>query len=223
MSIETLLTIGLALAILVVAAVLRFLILGVTRSGFRVSGREIPWALRPARYRESTGGTGVRAPIGPRVATGARGAVGSATFLVSAFVEGLAIAVLGTVRALTAIAAVGVPRLRGAGRTVGGSMTAAGAAAGPRAGAALSGLRRASASALARLRPALVIAIATLQHLGRVTARRTRARLEQLREERSTRPGEPTAAGDGPRVIELDREFDPLTDDFPEDRIRSSI
>lgn len=227
MSIETLLTLGVAAAILVVAALLRVVILGVVRIGLRLSGRRIWWLERSRRWDAAEDTDRPKRPerarLWPRIVRGARSAASAVAFLVSGTIEGLGIMVVGLARGADALGVALAPRLRGGFRTSAGSAAAATAWLGPRLREA--GRRTASVtgSALARVKPAIVLAIATLQHLVLALAGRTRAWIQQHEVERSARPGEPTSAGDGPRVIDLDHDFDPLTDDFPEDRIGSSV
>lgn len=224
MSIETLLTLGLATAILVVAAILRFVVLGVARLGLRLSGRDVPWLQKP--HREQAPEEAPRRshnPIRPRLGRAGHKLAGEAAFLASAFAEGLTIAAVGTAREARSLVGTLTGAARSGGGTTGAAVTASAAAVAPKASDALATARHSTASALRRIKPAFVIAVATVQHLGALAISRVRGWVEQQQEERSLRPGEPTASGDGPRVIDLDREFDPLTDDFPEDRVGSSV
>lgn len=223
MSIETLLTLGLATAILVLAALLRLLVLGAARLGLRLSGRRAWWLEKPRRERAERAERPQRAALWPRLARGARSATAALGFLVSGVVEGLGIAVVGLARGADRTGAALAPRLRGASRSSASAADAAAAWLGPRLGSAAATSRRALASGVARVKPAVVLAIATVQHVAQLVVDRTRAWVNEREAERSARPGEATSSGDGPRVIDLDRDFDPLTDDFPEDRIGSSV
>lgn len=220
MSIETLLTLGVAAAILLLAAVLRFVILGSIRLALRITGTEVPWLQKPPR----TGSGGPkRAPLAPRLARGGRSAAAGLAYTGSAFVDGLRITAAAVVHAASAVAAWASPRLRGASRSSRAAVAAAGRDLRPRVRQAARRSATSLTSLPARLKPAFVVTVATVQHLARLVAQRTRTWVQEHEAERKARPGEPTSAGEGPRVIDLQRDFDPLTDDFPEDRIGSPL
>lgn len=227
MSIETLLTLVVAAAILVLAAVLRFVVLGSIRMALRISGVQVEWLQKPA---PGTSDKRERARVAPSVARGLRSAAAAVGYIGRAFVEGLRIGAAGIARGAAGIARGAVafaawlsPWMRDASR----SSTRTVASAGRRVGPVVRQASRRSVLAVRsvrdRLKPSFVVAVATVQHLARLILERARSWIQEHEAERSARPGEPTSAGGGPRVIDLDRDFDPLTDEFPEDRIGSSV
>ena len=207
MSIETLLTLALAAGILVSAVVLRFVILGIARLLAHLSGREMALRKTPRKRRQRPS----REPIWPHIAGGARSLGAASAFVAGAVVKGVRIAATGLVTITVVVVASTVQGVRGMATSLG-----------PRIGAGGQTSWRGMASAWAWLKPRLVVAVATAQHLGRASAQRTRDWVSQQQEERSARPGEPTSGGHGPRVIELNDDWDPLTDEFPEERLTPS-
>ncbi len=223
MGIETLVTLGVAIAILVLAALLRFVVLGIVRLGLRLSGRH-PWRLQRAPRERAPGEhRRERPPLWPRVVRGARAVAAASQFLVQGVVEGLGIAVVGLARGAGRLGAGLATAIQRASQTSAHAAVSITAWVGPGLRLAARRSRRLLGGALSRVKPAIVLSLATVQHFSSVLAARARAWLEEHQAERSARPGEPASPGGGPRVIDLDRDFDPLTDDFPEDRIGSSV
>lgn len=224
MSIETLLTLAVAAGILAVAAVLRFVILGSIRVALRVTGTQVWWLQKPSRWETDAGATprAGRAPLRPRVAALGRATARESVFFVTAFAEGIRLAAVGIATWALAVAAWSTPRLEGAGRGAGTALATTAERTRPGLRRASEALSRSARSAASKVKPAFVVAVATVQHLVRLVAARAAAWVDGRHAERSARPGEPTPGGDGPRVIDLDRDFDPLTDDFPEDRVGST-
>ena len=226
-SIETLLTLGIAAAILLAAAVIRLVVLGLLEIGFKLAGRDTAWlhpfrnarvpGERPRRQRaplrpKLEGGLGVarrelhrglgftRTEVVPRIKTGGA-ATAAVVLLVIATLAGWAVVL---------------------GREVGRGGRGASAWLGPRLSSGLAQARRGAHAAAAWIRPRAVVALATLQHLARVVYERSSEWLDTRREERSTRVGGEDGPDAGPapqppRVIDLDRDWDPLTDPLPPD------
>lgn len=222
MSLETLLTLGATTGILVLAALLRFVVLGIVRLGLRLSGRQVWWLQRTPRERATGRDLRERRPLWPRVVRGARSAAAASWFLVAGVAEGLGIAAVGLARGSVRLGAAVATGVRGALDTSADAAVSTTAWLGPRLRRAGRRSRRVVGAGISRVKPAVVLTVATVQHFSTLLAARAEAWLQEHQAERSARPGEPTAAGGGPRVIDLDRDFDPLTDDFPEDRIGSS-
>lgn len=181
MSIETLLTLGLAVVILAVAFVLRLVILTLLGVALRLAGKDASW-LKPQRVERA------RPPLRPRVAsTLRRGAAGVA------FLAALAAA---------AGAAAGRGAVRGAAELERWA-DAANRRLAPHTMQLATAARRRAAAAAARLGSALVTVVATLQHVSAVLGARLRQRLQRptitAEQPRSPR-----------RVIDLERDDDPL-------------
>lgn len=183
MSIENLLTVGLAAAILVAAAILRLLVLGAVRLVFKLSGRQVP-----AREIPAAAGHAARGPRRPlaRPALNGLGSLGAGLIYV--------LATLGT-------------WMRSAGTMIARGARAAYASAAPQVEA---GTEKGLAAAGHKLRSAAVVAVASAQHLGRVIAHRVKemADARATRKAATAPVEEPSDA----RVIVLDRDWDPLTD-----------
>lgn len=220
MSIETVLTLGLALAILVAGFVLRLVVLTVLRLGMRLAGRDASW-LTPQRVprsgplpRPRQGGAFRRA--GTAIAAGAA-ALAAAT--------GPALAAIGRAVAHAAGAAAQAAARSGtalAAALRGGARTAAAAAAAleqwadatnarlaPRTAEVGLAARRSAAAGAKRLRLLLITLIATVQHFASLAATRVRQRPKprpvpspETRERRAQRRRD---------VIDLDRDEDPLS------------
>lgn len=223
MGIETQLTLALAAGIVAVAAFLQLTMRALTRLFLVVTGRERPAPAgsetpRRARPRSKT------RPLWPRIAHAAGAAAETAAFLVRAFAQGLLIAAIGIARGVT-VAATGFGRVAAvAAANAAHVAKLAATRVRPQIAAAARTSARAVASAVAWTKPRVVLVIATLQHLGHVVVERSREWIGDLQRERQARPGEASSVADGPRVIDLERDFDPLTDDFPEDeRVSSSL
>lgn len=221
MSIETLLTLGVASGILVLAVVLRFVVVSIARVLARVSGREVRPVRKARPERRQPKGEPIsprkrrqrpaRQPMWPRIANAGRSVGAAVTFLAGGFVEGLRIAATGLLTVTVVVLASAAQITRRSAASLGPRIAAGGKAS-----------WRALASAWGWLKPRLVVAVATVQHLVRASVQRAREWVDQRQEERSSRPGEPTSAGHGPQVIDLKDDWDPLTDEFPEDRLTPS-
>lgn len=186
MSIEKLLTLGVAAGLLVIAAILRLLVLGALSLLYKLSGREIPRAAsdddpRPARQRR---------PLA-RPALHGLGVVG-----------GGLVYVLATLGAWTAVAGGAIAR----------SATAAYARLSPRVTA---GTKTGLTAAAAKIKSFAIVTVATALHLGRTLAQMVNERLAQRSADRAAQRAAEDAAAEEPqggRVIRLEREWDPLTD-----------
>lgn len=214
-SIETLLTLGLAAAILLAAALIRLIVLGLLEIAFRLAGRDTAWlhpfrhappagagprGRRPVRLRLEQGLGVVRRDLAPRVKAGGA-ATAAAIVFVAATLAGWAVI---------------------AGREAGRGGRGAAAWLGPRLRGGFAQFRRAARSAGAWIRPRAVVALATIQHLVRIAVERSRAWLEARSVERNARVGAEDGPDAGPsprppRVIDLDKDWDPLTDPLPPD------
>lgn len=182
MSIETILTIAVAAAILVGAALLRMVVLGSLRLLFALSGREVFWGRgeekKPLMDHP-------RRPI-PRPAWRAARSVGAG-----------AVYVLATVGTWMRSAGTGAAdRARSAYRKLS-----------PRLRPTWSELRRGVPATGSRIASVAVVAVASIQHLSRLIG----ARLKESLYQRSVRPAQREDDLDD-RVIVLDRGWDPLTD-----------
>lgn len=208
MSIESLLTTGAATAILAVAVALRLVVLSTARLILRMSPRDArPVRERPRKQRRPA----AREPIRPRLAQSSRSVGASLSFVAGAVAKGVRVTATGL---LTITLLLVASAMRGIER--GATSLRPRLAAGGRAS------WQALVCAWGWLMPRLVIAVATLQHLTRRITERSREWLSRQQEQRGSRPGEAASAGPGPRVIELNDDWDPLTDEFPEDRLTSS-
>lgn len=190
MSIENVLTLGVAAAILAAAALLRLVILGTARLFFALSGKQVPWA-RPADEAADEGITEPRRerkghrPV-VRPVLNALGTLGAGLIYV--------LATLGT-------------WMRGVGAVLGAAAASAYAVLSPRVA---SGTQRGVAAAGRAIRSGAIVTVATAQHLAHVAAQWASRRAASAAEERARHASvdEPSEA----RVIVLDREWDPLTD-----------
>ena len=228
MSIETLLTLGVAAAILVAAAVIRLVVLGLLEIGFRLAGRDTAW-LHPFRNAPGPAEAPVRRqrrPVRPRLEHG----LGVARTEVNrglAFTRREVVPRVRTGGAATAAVIVFIAATLAGwalvlGREVGRGGRGASAWLRPRLSSTSARARRGAIAAGAWIRPRLVVALATLQHLARVVYERSSEWLDTRREERSTRVGGEDGPDAGPapqppRVIDLDKDWDPLTDPLPPD------
>lgn len=186
MSIETLLTLGVAAAILVVAFLLRLVVLTFLRLGLLLAGRDASW-LKPQRLPRS------RRSLRPRVGAALRGAgvavaagAGVARVAVGAGVQGAARAGAGFERWADATNARLAPRTT--------QLTLA--------------ARRRGASFAKRLGMLLVAAIATVQHFASLAAVGLRRRLNDQRNGGRVAKPEPRRPA---KVIDLDHDDDPVT------------
>lgn len=220
MSIETLLTLGVAAAILVVAFLLRLVVLSVLRVGLRLAGRDASW-LRPQSLPSS------RPRLRTRAAPAARRAASGAAVGAAALAAAVGPALAATVRAL---AAAHRAALRGATRA--GAKVATAARAGvqgvasaaaaletwadatnarlaPRTAELALATRRSGVAVMKRLGVFLVTALATAQHFTSLAAARLR---KQRSAQRVANPEPRTPEPRRPRkVIDLDRDEDPLS------------
>ena len=188
MSIENLLTLGVAAGILAVAFVLRLLFLGALRLFYLLSGKEVARA-ETAETAEAADGERPARPRRPltRPALNGLGALGRGVILV--------FATLGT---WMFVAGGAIGRVATSGYTSLSPRVAAGTKTGVTMGAG-------------KLKTFAVVAIATLQHLAQAIAGMVNERLAQAaarRREQQAPVEEPQEA----TVIRLDREWDPLTD-----------
>jgi hypothetical protein len=185
MSIENLLTLGVAAAILVAAAVLRLIVLGSMRLFFKLSGKPAPWARSAETAERGPSRTRPRRPLA-RPALNGLGALGAGLLYV--------FATLGT-------------SMRSAGTKVARAAATAHVSLSPRVA---SGTQRGAAAAGRTMKAGAIVTVASGQHLGRLAARR----IKEAAERRAARPAPPSAQEEAPtaRVIVLDREWDPLTD-----------
>lgn len=182
MSIENLLTLGVAAGILAVAAVLRLLFLGGLKLFYLLSGREVTQATETAEARPP----GPRRPVA-RPALNAFGALGRSMILV--------FATLGT-------------WMFAAGSAITRAATSGYASLSPRVAA---GTKTGVTVGAGKLKTFAVVAIATMQHLAQGVAEMVNTRLAEAaarRREKNAPVEEPQEA----TVIRLDREWDPLTD-----------
>ena len=186
MSIENVLTLGVAAAILAAAALLRLVVLGSARLFFALAGKPVPWARTD---EESTAETPperrAHRPV-VRPALNALGSLGTGLIYV--------LATLGT-------------WMRAAGTALAGAAASAYATLSPRvASGSQTGL-----SAVGRaLRSGAILTVASAQHLFRTVSGWVNRRVEAAAAERARHAAqeEPSEA----RIIVLDREWDPLTD-----------
>lgn len=233
MSIETLLTLGVAAAILAAAAALRLIFLVALRLVYMLTGRHITWGslVHPlsarARPRAFAADGGLSEKLSTWIRSGARAA--------ATFPERLRQPTQGARDALTELGTALIHLLA----TVGSWLSAlgeAGVSAGrllhDRArpwlstGAVASG--RALASAARRLGSFSIVAVATMQHFAGATATRLR-KSKQERAGRARGPALDSAGRDrgsrrsmADRLIVLDEAWDPLTDPL-EDEPASSV
>ena len=183
MSIENLLTLGVAVGLLVAAALLRLFVVGAARLFFRLSGR----AIRPQEpVTETPGPSRARRPIA-RPALNGLGALGRGLVY--------ALATLGTWMAAT-------------GALIGSAAAGAYASLSPRP---RSGTSTVIATAWRGLKTAMIVTVASLQHLIRAASRRVEQRAHSSSRAR-TKPVTPKEESTEAQVIVLDREWDPLTD-----------
>lgn len=221
MSIETLLTLGVAAGILGLAVVLRFAVLTAARLVARLSGQEVrPVRKTPPEQRQPKGERisprrqrqrSARERVWPRIGDAGRSVGAGAAFVARGFVEGLRVAATGLLTVTVVVLASAAQTTRRSAASLGPRIAAGGKAS-----------WRGAASAWRWLKPRVVLAVATVQHLGRASLQRVREWVSQRQEERSSRPGEPSSAGHGPQVIDLKEDWDPLTDEFPEDWLTPS-
>jgi len=186
MSIENLLTLGVAGAILAAAALLRLILLGSLRLFFKLSGKPVPWAHGAEVPEGGTSGTPrPRRPIA-RPALNGLGALGAGLVYV--------LATLGT-------------WMRSAGAAIARAVGAAHASLSPRVA---SGTQKGAAAAGRGVKSAAIVTVASGQHLGRIAAQR----IKEANERRSAHATHQPVSEEPPegRVILLDREWDPLTD-----------
>ena len=189
MSIENLLTLGVAVGLLVAGALLRLLVLGGLRLFAKLLGREIPADVPDGE-----------APTSRRPRPIARPALHGLDALGRGLVH--ALATLGTW-----LATLGT-WLAPAGTFVGRAATRAHASLSPRV---RSGSQTVLASSGRGLKTAMIVTVASVQHLVRLATAWTKQRAEERSHARATlhAPAEEPAEA---RVIRLDREWDPLTD-----------
>lgn len=185
MSIETLLTLGVAAAILVAAFLLRLVVLTFLRVGLRLAGRDASW-LKPQWVPRS------RRRLRPRLGAAVRGA-------------GAAVAAGAAV-----VGAAGGAGVRGAARAGAGLERWAhgtNARLAPRTTQLTLAARRRGTAFAKRLGMLLVTAIATVQHFASLAVVGLRRWLNDQRNgERVTKP-EPRRHA---KVIDLDHDDDPL-------------
>lgn len=229
MSIETLLTLGLAGVILLAAALMRLVVLGLLELGLRIAGRDTAWLHPFRRARTDEAIRPARPPLRPRVVHAYRSAQGAVVPRVRT----------GTAAALAAMVLV-VMTLAGWALFVGREAVQGGRGAfawlRPRMISASSQVGRSARAVLSWLRPRLVMGIATMQHLLRAARESFVARAEARTERRRERVGADAAesgpAPPEPGVIDLDKDWDPLKDPLPpelsdplspEERVKTSL
>lgn len=182
MSIESILTIVVAAAILVGAALLRLIVLGGLRLLFALSGREVFWTPSAVKKRAS----GHRGPPIRRPARRAARSLGAGLMYV--------------------FATLGI-WMRSAGAALGARAGSSYRELAPRLRPNRSELRRRLAATGGKVASVTVVAVASIQHLWRLVAARVKERVDQ----RSARRARQEATFHD-RVIVLDRGWDPLTD-----------
>ena len=182
MSIENLLTLGLALGLLAAAAVLRMIVLGAWRLFFKLSGRDMRAREAPA---ETDPSTRTRRPIARPAPTG-----------LGAFGRGL-VYVLATLGTWMTVAGTSIAR----------AAASSYESLSPRLTSGMQGVLPATGRAL---KTGLIVTLASVQHLGRLASDRMKERVAERA--RSRMPETPAEQPTEARVIRLDREWDPLTD-----------
>lgn len=182
MSIESILTLGVAAAILLGAALLRLIVLGSLRLLFALTGRQVFWA--PGEEKKPP--TDRPRPRIRRPAWRAARSFGAGLIYV--------FATLGT-------------WFRAGGAGLGDRAGSSYQQLAPRLRPNWSELRRRLAATGAKIASVTVVAIASVQHLSRLVGARVKERVDR----RSARRARQEDALDD-RVIVLDRGWDPLTD-----------
>ena len=233
-SIETLLTLGLAAAILLAAAVIRLIVLGLLEVGFKLAGRDTAW-LHPFRQARVPGERPrrQRAPLRPRLEDGLgvarrelhRGLRFTRTEVVPRVKTGGAATAAIVILVVATLASWAVVL----GREVGRGGRGASAWLRPRLSSGFAQARRGLRTAGAWVGPRLIVVLATLQHVARTVYDRAAEWLDTRRGERSARVGAEDGPDAGPapqqpRVIDLDEDWDPLTDPLPpEERVTTRL
>lgn len=182
MSIESILTIAVAAAILVGAALLRLIVLGSLRLLFALAGRQVFWT----RGEQKKAASDHARPEMRRPAWRAARSFGAGLIYV--------LATLGT-------------WMRAGGARLGDRAGSSYRELAPRLRPHRSELRRRVGATGAKLASGTVVAVASVQHLARLIAARAKERVDR----RSARRARQQEAVDD-RVIVLDRGWDPLTD-----------